>query len=324
MSRNQQLDNAQSNPTNAAERPSGRSSVWLQRLAALTAACTLFLLLAGALVVGTRSSLSVPDWPLSFGKVMPPMVGGVFYEHGHRMVATTVGFLMTVLAIWLLRSEPRPWVRRLGIVGLVAVILQGILGGITVLYLLPAPISISHACLAQIFFCIALTLALATSDYWQRPIEPLRENGSPAFHHLCAASTAAIFLQLITGAGLRHRVFSILPHLGTLLLVIFMVGWVVYRAMRMPEQKPFQQICMAQGALLILQIILGMLAYFARESHAGLPGPAVSVVWLTSIHLVTGASLLGLTWLLTVLAFRRSAATIVGYPSAAAVARSAR
>ena len=126
----------------------------------LTAAGTLFLLLAGALVVGTRSSLSVPDWPLSFGKVMPPMVGGVFYEHGHRMVATTVGFLMTVLAIWLWRSEPRAWVRRLGYIGLVAVILQGILGGITVLYLLPAPISISHACLAQIFFCIALTLAL--------------------------------------------------------------------------------------------------------------------------------------------------------------------
>jgi cytochrome c oxidase assembly protein subunit 15 len=286
-------------------------------LAAATAACTIFLLLAGALVVGTRSSLSVPDWPLSFGKVMPPMVGGVFYEHGHRMVATTVGFLMTILAVWIWRVEPRAWVRRLAIAGLVAVILQGVLGGITVLYLLPAPISITHACLAQIFFCITLTLAVATSEYWLRAVVQLKDPRQPAFHHLCAAATGAIFLQLITGAALRHRVFSVIPHLSTALLVCIMVGWVIHRAMRMPEQKPFQQICIAQGSLLILQIILGMLSYFARESHAGLPGPAPSVVWLTSIHLITGAGLLGLTWLLTLLAFRRSAGTMVDYQSIA-------
>jgi cytochrome c oxidase assembly protein subunit 15 len=231
---------------------------------------------------------------------------------------------MTVLAVWLWMAEPRAWVRRLGIIGLVAVILQGILGGITVLYLLPAPVSITHACLAQIFFCIALTLALITSDYWQRPVEPLRSDGAPAFHYLCAAATGAIFLQLITGAGLRHRVFSIIPHLLTLVLVCVMIGWVIYRAMRMPEQRPFQQICMAQGGLLILQILLGMAAYFARESHAGHAGPAPSVVWLTSIHLITGASLLGLTWLLTVLAFRRSAATMVGYASTSKAGRVAR
>jgi cytochrome c oxidase assembly protein subunit 15 len=300
------------NSIQPAERPSGRSSVWLPRLAVLTAGSTLLLLLAGALVVSTRSSLSVPDWPLSFGQVMPPMVGGVFYEHGHRMMATAVGFLMTVLAIWLWRVEPRAWVRRLGMVGLIAVILQGILGGITVLYLLPAPVSITHACLAQIFFCISLTLALATSDYWRRPLPRVRDDGSPAFHLLCAAATTAIFLQLITGAGLRHRVFSIWPHLTTLLPVCLCVGWVVYRAMRQPEQRPFQQMGIALGVLLILQVLLGMSAYFARESQVGHPGPATSVIWLTSIHLITGATLLGLTWLLTVLAFRRSAATIVG------------
>jgi heme a synthase len=315
LSSSKRSDLAQSNTADTVERPSGRSSVWLHRLAALTAAGTLFLLLAGALVVGTRSSLSVPDWPLSFGKVMPPMVGGVFYEHGHRMVATTVGFLMTVLAIWLWRKEPRAWVRRLGLIGLVAVILQGVLGGITVLYLLPAPISIAHASLAQIFFCIALTLALATSNYWQQTPAPLRDGGTPRFQILAAMATAAIFLQLITGAGLRHRVFTVIPHLSTAVLVCFLVGWVVLRAMRIPELRPFQQICMAQGGLLVLQVALGIFSFFTKQAYASHPGPASSVVWLTSAHLVVGASLLGLTWSLTLLAFRHSAATMEGYKS---------
>ena len=276
----------------------------------LTAVCTLLLLLAGALVVGTRSSLSVPDWPLSFGQVMPEMTGGVFYEHGHRMVATLVGFLTLVLAVWLWRSEPRAWVRQLGGVALIAVILQGVLGGITVLYLLPAPISIMHACLAQLFFCICLTLALVTSSYWDAPALPLMDYGSPAFRYVGVAATASVFLQLITGAGLRHRVFSVIPHISTALLVCFLVGWAVLRAMRLREQKPFQQIAMGLGIMLALQVMLGLFSYFSREAHAGMPGPGPLVVWTTSAHLVTGALLLGLSWTLTLLAFRRSAGTM--------------
>src|SRR5687767_5859274 len=132
-------------------RPEARSRA-LHRYAIVTAVATLLLIVAGGLVTSTESGLSVPDWPLSYGRLMPPMVGGVFYEHGHRMVATAVGLLTVVLAVWLARREPRPWVRRLGWLALAAVVAQGLLGGLTVIYLLPTAISVAHACLAQAFF----------------------------------------------------------------------------------------------------------------------------------------------------------------------------
>src|ERR1700753_4104111 len=90
----------------------------LHRCALLLAVCTLFLVVAGASVTSKEAGLSVPDWPLSYGQVMPEMTGGVFFEHGHRMVATTVGMLTIVLAIWLWRADPRPWMRKLGLAAL--------------------------------------------------------------------------------------------------------------------------------------------------------------------------------------------------------------
>ncbi len=141
--------------------------------AALVAASTAVLIFAGGLVTSTGSGLSVPDWPNTYGWFMfafpmSKMVGGIFYEHAHRLIASTVGFLIVVLAVWLGRAEPRPWVRRLGYLALGAVIIQGILGGITVLWYLPDAISIAHASLAQIVFCLTVTIALATSTGWQR------------------------------------------------------------------------------------------------------------------------------------------------------------
>ena len=98
------------------------------------------------------------------------MVGGIFYEHSHRLIASTVGFLILVLAVLLWRVEPRAWVRRLGFIALAAVITQGILGGITVLWYLPDPISIAHASLAQIVFCLTTAIAVATSPGWRRSL----------------------------------------------------------------------------------------------------------------------------------------------------------
>src|SRR5512140_1681351 len=123
--------------------------IWLRRFTKFVAASTLFLIYAGAMVTSTGSGLAVPDWPLSYGMLMPPMVGGVFFEHGHRMAATFVGMLTTVLAVWTARRETRAGVRRLAWAALLAVIAQGLLGGLTVKFLLPAPVSVAHACLAQ-------------------------------------------------------------------------------------------------------------------------------------------------------------------------------
>lgn len=177
----------------------------LHRFALLTAVATFFLIIAGGLVTSTQSGLSVPDWPLSYGQVMPPMVGGILYEHGHRMVATLIGFLTTILAVWLWKKESRKWVRNLGAIALCAVIAQGVLGGLTVLFLLPTPISVSHATLAQTFFSIVASIALFTSDWWKSD-QPLLEEASsrPRFITLAILTTAAIYIQLILGALMRH------------------------------------------------------------------------------------------------------------------------
>src|SRR3989338_1699841 len=106
-------------------------TIFLRRFSKLTSLATLFLIFVGGMVTSTGSGLSVPDWPLSYGMLFPPMVGGVFYEHGHRMVATLVGFLTLCLAVMLGVAEERRWVRALGFLALAAVVLQGVLGGLT-------------------------------------------------------------------------------------------------------------------------------------------------------------------------------------------------
>src|SRR5262249_19350265 len=145
----------------------------LHRFSIFVAACTVLLLLAGSLVTSTASGLSVPDWPTTYGWNMftfPPSkwVGGIFYEHGHRLIASSVGVLTIVLAAWLWFAGPRRWMKRLGVAALGAVILQGVLGGLTVLFFLPTAISSAHAGLAEIFFCLTIAIALFTSRGWLR------------------------------------------------------------------------------------------------------------------------------------------------------------
>ncbi|MCG8607786.1 COX15/CtaA family protein [bacterium] len=181
----------------------------IHRLAKIVATSTFFLIVVGGLVTSTGSGLAVPDWPNTYGHFMfafpfSKMVGGILYEHGHRMVATIVGFLMTVLAVWLWVKEPRKWVRWLGLWALVAVIAQGILGGITVLFLLPTSVSVMHACLAQAFFCMTLCLAVFTSKGWLSGPEKLEDRSKPRIQDLAIITTACVFLQLILGAIMRH------------------------------------------------------------------------------------------------------------------------
>src|SRR5439155_6472877 len=137
------------------------------------------------------------------GRLMPPMVGGIFYEHGHRMVATTVGLLTVILAVWLGRREPRAWVRRLGYGALAAVVAQGVLGGLTVLLLLPTSVSRAHACLAQTFFCLVISIALFTSPQWKQglPIAHSSAGSSKSIPlpALCAMTTAGVYIQLLLG-----------------------------------------------------------------------------------------------------------------------------
>jgi len=177
-------------------------SRWRHRFAQFTAAATFVLIFVGGLVTSTGSSLSVPDWPLSYGQFFPPMVGGVRYEHGHRMVAATVAALTAALAIWTLREEPRRSVRRLGMAALSAILLQAVLGGVTVLLRLPTAVSVSHAALAQAFFCLVVALALITGKDWLST--PAEQGIDPWLGWLSIGTTTAVYCQLLLGAVVRH------------------------------------------------------------------------------------------------------------------------
>ena len=176
--------------------------MWLNRYLKLLVFATFLLLIAGGLVTSTDSGLAVPDWPKSYGMWMPPMVGGVLYEHGHRMVASFVGFLTVILAIWIAVKEKRKWMKVLGFIALAAVITQGILGGITVLYLLPLPISVAHATLAQSFFCLVVSLKYFTSEEWK--IDPKRISAPATHRNIFIIMAALVYIQLILGGIVRH------------------------------------------------------------------------------------------------------------------------
>ncbi len=175
----------------------------VHRFAVITAASTVVLITAGGLVTSTGSGLAVPDWPLSYGTLFPPMVGGILYEHGHRMVAAIVGLLTVTLALRLQRREPRCWVRRLGLLAIGAIVAQGLLGGLTVLLQLPTAVSVAHACLAQAFFCLVISMAVVTSRWWLEA-EGQSSSESVVIRRLAALTTAAIYIQLIIGAIVRH------------------------------------------------------------------------------------------------------------------------
>jgi cytochrome c oxidase assembly protein subunit 15 len=267
----------------------------------LTAVATLFLIFAGGLVTSTESGLSVPDWPLSYGRLMPPMVGGIFYEHGHRMVATTVGILTVLLAVWLARREPRLWVRRLGYGALAAVVAQGVLGGLTVIFLLPTAVSVAHACLAQTFFCLVVTIAVVTSPRWRNG-EPVRDE---AILRIGRVTVAVIFLQLLVGAVMRHTkaglaipdfplaLGRIIPPLATFAVAIHFLHRVVALAVAgcaalcgarafASKRTGLKKTAAALVALVAVQITLGALTVLTRKSVA-----------ITTAHVATGALILG-------------------------------
>ncbi len=284
---------------------SGRFDRWRHRFSLAVAVSGALLLGAGGLVTSTGSGLAVPDWPLSFGKLFPPMVGGVLFEHGHRMIAATVGLLTIGLAIWFALRERRPAVRRLAYVALAVVVVQGLLGGLTVILRLPLAVSVVHACLAQIFFCILVLLALLTSRRYLESSRPQRPPaGGPALRRPAWGVSGLIFLQLLLGALMRHSgaglaipdvplAFGrVVPpmftgdiglhfahRLGAVGIAVA-VAWVAIRAVRLKRRDLVAPAALAV-ALVVLQIVLGATAVLTRLA-----------VIPTTAHLVVGALLL--------------------------------
>jgi len=272
-----------------------------------TASATFLLLLAGALVTSNDAGLSVPDWPTSFGSLyrLPPMKGGILFEHSHRMVAETVGLLMIVLAIWTWRADQRRWMRRLGFWALAGVIVQGILGGITVLFYLPPAVSTAHATLAQTFFVTIVAMALFTSRGWlETPRLELRDAGRPRImtRTLVALALASVYLQLILGAAFRHSALKLLPHLIMAAVVTVTALWAVTRVLRhygsVPQLRHPAQILLG---LIVAQLALGFGAYLTRvEWGKDAPQPLLAMVVTTVAHVAVGALVLATTAVLAI------------------------
>lgn len=266
----------------------------LHRFAIFVASCTVVLLIAGALVTSNDAALSVPDWPLSYGTFTPPMVGGILYEHSHRVIAAVIGLLTILLAVWVWFKDDRPAVRWLGVAALAAVMAQGVLGGMTVLLNLHYGFPIEHACLAQLFFCATVALALLTGRWWQSELPQAENSGAPSIHLLTGLTFAATFLQVILGALFRHKQANIVPHLVGAALVTAMVIWTaaVLRR-RFGNIAPIVRVRILLHSLLGIQIILGGAAWWSRLTTADAPQPMPVMVALTVIHTVFGALMLG-------------------------------
>ena len=277
---------------------------------------TFLLIIAGGLVTSTDSGLAVPDWPKSYGMWMPPMVGGVFYEHGHRMVAATVGFLTIILALWLWIKEKRKWVRNLGLIALLAVVLQGVLGGLTVIFLLPTPISVMHATLAQTFFCIITSLALFTSTEWKTDRPKIETSGHP--WRLFLATTIAIYCQLILGAWMRHSKAALaIPTFplafGRIIPQFTSPEIAIHFAHRVGALVVFSLICAtfitvirsyrSEKKLLIPSTILFCLL-FAQIALGGLTVLSGTAVFFATAHVATGALMLATSVVLTLRSYR--------------------
>jgi cytochrome c oxidase assembly protein subunit 15 len=288
--------------------------VWLRRFTKLVAVSTLFLIFAGAMVTSTDSGLAVPDWPSTYGRFMfsfplSKMVGGIFYEHGHRLIASTVGFLCIVQALWLQFREPKKLVRRLGWLSLLAVCVQGALGGLTVIFLLPKTISVSHAALAEIFFCINVSIAFFTSR-WYGTLSTMEKGDAPV--RMAWGLTVLVFLQILAGAVMRHlgaglaipdfplSFGRLIPDFATkeiLSAYVHRVGGFVVaaaviamaaRLLRYESNHPLRGLAQLMLVAVSGQLLLGGYVIWSGKQ------PLV-----TSMHVMLGASILALSVILT-------------------------
>jgi len=291
----------------------------LHKYSRFVVACTVLLILAGSFVTSTDSGLSVPDWPTTYGQNMftfpySKMVGGIFYEHGHRLIASTVGVLTIGLAVWLWLAEPRRWMRWLGVAALGAIVAQGVLGGLTVLFFLPPAVSTAHAGLAEIFFCITVAIAVFTSPGWAANTGV----DDATLRRLTTLTTVLVYAQILVGATMRHTgaglaipdfpwMFGhVVPdhwsakiavhfahRVGALVVALAIVSTSVYvwrrHGDRMELTRPATLILFLVG----VQVMLGAFTVLSRRD-----------VWINSLHVVCGALVLTTSLVITLRAYR--------------------
>jgi len=305
----------------------------LHKYSRLVVASTVLLILAGSFVTSTDSGLSVPDWPTTYGWNMfafPPskMVGGIFYEHGHRLIASTVGFMTIVLAAWIWMTDSRRWLKWFGVGALGAVVAQGLLGGLTVLFLLPPAVSTAHAGLAEVFFCMTVAIAVFTSPSW---IEGYAGVGADdvRLRQLTTTTLVVIYTQILIGATMRHvgaglaipdfpwMFGHIVPdhwspaiaihfahRLVALVVTLSILATSTYIWMRHADRAELARPATLIIFLVGVQLMLGAFTVLSRRD-----------VWINSLHVVCGALVLTTALVIALRSWRvkfSNAASVVG------------
>ena len=295
----------------------GTGSRALHRFAIICAVATFILIFVGGLVTSTGSALAVPDWPLAYGRLVPKLVGGVRFEYGHRVVAGVVVMLTIVLAAWIAMVERRSWVRKTAFAAAGLIVLQAILGGITVLYLLPLPVAVAHAGTAQALFCLMVAMALFTNPNFGKGAQ-FEGDGAyprrPQMAALATITTAVIYVQILIGAVMRHLgaglaipdfpqsfghlippFFSLgiavnFAHRCGAVVVSIFVLWTVARVFTRYRDRP----ALTHPALLLLALLITQVSLGAMTIWSG------RAVLPTTAHVAIGAAVLATSLALTI------------------------
>jgi heme a synthase len=279
----------------------------IHRFANFVVVWTVLLFIAGALVTSKNAALSVPDWPKSFGTWFPSLrqlAGGAFFEHSHRVIAGGLGVFTLALAILIWLKDNRRWLRWFGVIAVLGVVVQAVLGGEVVRQLLQYWLPVIHAVFAQIVFAAVLGIAVFTSEWWVSERPQLADSGAPSMQTLAIVNAAAIFLQVVLGAGFRHSEIRVWPHMVGALVVMGTVTWTA-SALR----KRFgtsSELSRARGllhAIFGIQFLLGFGAYWARLESMKVGATSTTVI-LTVVHTVLGALLFAFSILIVLMCFR--------------------
>ena len=312
------------------------ATIWVRRLSKLLVISTLLLIFAGALVKSHEVGLSVPDWPTSYGYQMfsfplTDMIGGIFYEHGHRLIATVVGLMTLILAFTIYYTDHRLWLKKTAFFALGLVIIQGLFGGLTVLLFLPTPVSVIHAILAQTFLMVTILISYGLSK--EKANRMLNESTNyKVLRFPTYLVTSIVFIQLIIGALMRHTesglaipdfplsggyiiptfnqemlntiqsmqfesglpfvtlnqiIIHYLHRMGAIAVTIS-IGWLTLKIIQSKiSNERIYRLTWYLITLLIIQITLGAFTIWS-----------VKEPFITSIHVVNGALILGVSTLL--------------------------
>lgn len=223
------------------------------------------------------------------------------------MIAQFVGFLTIIIAIWTWRSDKRRWMRALGIGALGTVVAQGVLGGLTVLFYLPPPVSSAHAALGQTFFCIAVAIAMFTGRKWVEEVPPIGfDSRRPSLITLTLLSIFVLYVQLILGAMFRHHGMSWWPHAINAPLVAIVLTWTAVRALsQFSKIEAVRRPAIMLLGLLIAQLCLGFVAFMTRMAwgHDAVQ-PELPMVISTVAHVAVGSLLLATAVVLAIQVWR--------------------